>query len=619
MPSFPHLAVLCLVLAGVPGLRAAAAAGEGQEFRLFAGGVHFRWRTAGAHGHLRECREPACDDQDWRRGNLDNAIGLRLGIERAWTRSARVSLLAGGELDLLFTEYNLSQRDVLIGNAFATAGAALGGERVALVVQAGAGAFATGDGRAGPAGFLAVGAEAAVSPAARLRLATRRVWLGSLQAEEASLTVRASPSSPAAANWHLGMGVGGGWPGLGGRRDAGLGDGAMWQLEVGRTVGRGDYRVGALLGAVGRESRFESVHGAVPGNQRGREVWEAGGWWDRRLFSRGAWDVRGGVVVRAADWSDEGPLLLHESGERRSAGVEGGAGVTLEAGRRVGEGLRLVAVLEPVVWPGLDLAETRARLGLAVGQVRSASSQGSRGNRCDALLCDWGRDLGTLARRPAHLDGRDWRVLGLSALAVGTVAVFDEPIRDALQRRSSFSSRDAAEAFRPVSFWGPLAGAATVWGVARLAGGERTEQAAADALEAVLLTVLVVVPAIKEVSGRARPATGLGPGHLRPFSEHKSFPSGEVAQAFALATVVRQHRAAPWLQGVLWAFAGATTWSRLEMDRHWASDAVAGALVGVAMGCWVVARASARRRDDGLVVSPVAVSGGAAVAVRASW
>jgi len=607
-----------LALAFLVGV-SAPPAGYGEDtstWRLFGGGVHYRWQTEGRHGHYAACREAACDDLDWRRGNLDNAVGLRLGVERLWERSPRLWFSAGAEGALLTSEYNLSQRDVLIGGAFATGGVVVGSGRVGAAAQVGVGGFGTDDGRGGLAGFLEVGVEAGVSPATRLRLAARRSWLGPLTAEEASLTLRASPAAQW-GRWQVGMGVGGSRPGLGGWRDAGLGGGALWQVEVGRRLGGAEGCAGLSLGAVGRESRLESTYGTVPGNQRGREVWELGGWWNRSLLSGGVWELRGGAAVRLADWRDDGPLLLRPSGEVRRAGVEGGVGATLEAGRRFGEGLRLTVVLEPVVWPAIDLTEVRARLGLKVGGAPPSVRHGRRADRCQALVCHWGRDLGALAARPAHLDRRDWRVLGLSALAVGAVAAVDEPIRDAVQRRSSAASRDAAETFRPVSFWGPLAGAATAWAGARLAGHQRTEQAAADALEAVLLTVLVVVPAVKEVSGRARPAAGLGAAHLRPFSEHKSFPSGEVAQAFALATVARRHGAAPWVQGVLWAFAGAATWSRLELDRHWASDAVAGALVGVAMGHWVAGRASARRGETGVVVVPMI--GGAALAMRGRW
>lgn len=597
----------------------AASAGESSQLRLFVGGTHYRWRTVGPHGHWAECRSPACDDEDWRRGNLDNALGFRLGVERAWSASRGFSLLAGGEVDLLFTEYNLSQRDVVLGGAFATTGAMLGGEGGGLTAQVGVGVFASSDGRGGSAGFLELGAEAAVSPAARLRLSARRLWLGSVAAEEASVTLRATPGRPGGAAWSVEMGLGGAWPGLGGREDGGLGRGALWQLQAGRRLGGGEHQVGLLLGSANRESRWESTYQGVPGNQRGREVWEVGAWWNRTLVGGGAWELRGGLTARVGEWSDEDAILRAPGGEGREAGVEGGIGATVASGWRLGDGVRLVATLEPVLWPAVDFTELRARLGLWVGPPagEQLASPGLRG--CRALLCEWGRDLGALVARPGRLDGGDLRALGLSALAVGAVAAFDEPIRDAVQRSSTPSSRDAAERFRPVSFWGPLAGAAAVWGGARLAGDERTEAAAGDALEAVLLTVLVVVPTLKEVSGRARPAKGLGANHLRPFSEHQSFPSGEVAQAFALAAVAREHSASLWLEGLLWAFAGATTWSRLELDRHWASDAVAGALVGVAMGRWVAGRARQRQGRSAPAVTPAAGPGGVGLAVSWSW
>lgn len=591
--------------------------GDSPPWRMFGGGVHFRWHTQGRHGHFEECRERSCNDEDWRRRNLDNSLGLRLGIERLWKHSALLSGTAGWELNLLASEYNLSQRDVFIGGTFATAGVLVGGERGDLVAQAGLGGFATNDGRGGAAGFLEAGGEAGVSSTTRVRLAGRRTWLAGRCVDEASLTLRASPDSAPADRWQVGVGVS--RPGLGGGRDAGLGNGAVWQLAVGRPVGGGDGRAGVLLGAAGREARRESNYGTVSGNQRGREVWEVGGWWDERLAAGESWELRAGATVRLAHWSDDGPLLRRPSGDPRSADVAGGLGVTLAAGRHIGDGLRVEAVVEPVVWPTLELVELRARVGFAAGQAAGSIARAPRRAPCQALLCDWGRDLGTLALRPVHLDGRDWRALGLAALAVGGVAVFDEPIRDAVQRRSSVSSRDAAEAFRPVSNWGPAAGIALVWAGARLAADERTEAAAADALETVLLTGLVVVPTVKWVSGRARPAANLGAAHLRPFSGLASFPSGEVAQAFALATAARQHGATAWLEGALWAFAGAATWSRLELDRHWASDAVAGALVGVAMGRWVAAGAAVRRGGSQATVTPVAVAGGVAVAVRVAW
>lgn len=612
----PRLTALFIV-AGWFELPALAVGAEAERLRLFAGGVHYRWRTQGDHGHLRECRTSACDEEDWRRANLDNSMGLRLGAERLWRPNRLLTLSAGGEADLFSTEYNLSQRDLQVGAVFATTGVGVGGGWGALVAQVGVGGFATSDGRGGLAGFAEAGVEAALASSTRLRLAARRTRLDSLAAEEVSLSLRATPGGGGLAPWRVGLAVGGHRPARG--RDAGLSRGALWQVHAGRNGGEGKWQLGLLLGASVRESREGSVWGGVAGNQRGREVWEAGAWWDCRALGGPAWEVRLGAAARAADWRDEGPLLRTSVGERRAGGVEGGVGASFAAGWRVGDGVVVQAVVEPVLWPRLELLEYRIRLGIGTSAGGMAGSHAGEGASCPTLVCGWARDGGALLARPARWGRRDWRAFGLAGLAVGAVAAVDEPIRDGVQRRSTASSREAAERFRPVSFWGPVVGSSAVWAAARWAGREGLAEAAADTLESVLLTVLVVVPVMKEVSGRARPAAGLGAGHLRPFSEYKSFPSGEVAQAFAVATVARQHGAPGWLSGALWVFAGAVTWSRLELDRHWASDAVAGALVGAAVGKWVVGRATARRGKHEVVVNPVALAGGGAIVTCVRW
>lgn len=229
---------------------------------------------------------------------------------------------------------------------------------------------------------------------------------------------------------------------------------------------------------------------------------------------------------------------------------------------------------------------------------------------CSSLPCALLEDLRELVLRPGRLGGDDWRVLGRSALAVGLVGLADETVRNRVQETSSASSRGFAERLRPVTLWGPLAGAAAAWAVTRFGSNERARAVAQDGLEAVMLSVLVVVPAIKELVGRARPSAGLGAGHFRPFSRHESFVSGDVAQAFALASVAHSRGAPQWLRTGLWIFAGAAAWSRIELDRHWASDVVAGALVGIAIGRWVAGRGCARSQGRLVRVGISTVPGG---------
>ena len=82
----------------------------------------------------------------------------------------------------------------------------------------------------------------------------------------------------------------------------------------------------------------------------------------------------------------------------------------------------------------------------------------------------------------------------------------------------------------------------------------------------------------------------------RPAGEHRrsnaSFPSSHAGNAFALAWVLGWHfrRAAPFL----WVFAVAVAWSRMYLNRHFASDVLVGAIIGLASG-WIVTWLASRR------------------------
>jgi membrane-associated phospholipid phosphatase len=72
-------------------------------------------------------------------------------------------------------------------------------------------------------------------------------------------------------------------------------------------------------------------------------------------------------------------------------------------------------------------------------------------------------------------------------------------------------------------------------------------------------------------------------GRTRPDgSSSTSFPSGHAATAFAAATLV-QREAGPAFGLPAYGLAGLVAWSRVDADRHYASDVLAGA----ALGCLV--------------------------------
>jgi undecaprenyl-diphosphatase len=112
-------------------------------------------------------------------------------------------------------------------------------------------------------------------------------------------------------------------------------------------------------------------------------------------------------------------------------------------------------------------------------------------------------------------------------------------------------------------------------------------------VETAKTALLVLAPTNLIVEGLKR-ATD----RTRPDGEHKrsnaSFPSSHAANIFALAVVLgrRWRRALPWLLAV----ALLVGISRVYLNRHWTSDVVAGAAIGVVTALLVTRWRERRRR-----------------------
>ena len=114
-----------------------------------------------------------------------------------------------------------------------------------------------------------------------------------------------------------------------------------------------------------------------------------------------------------------------------------------------------------------------------------------------------------------------------------------------------------------------------------LAPGSGLSTASAHVLGA-LLAGGMANGALKTAVGRERPAGG-DPHSFRPFSlenRWQSFPSGHAVVAFSVAAALSEEADRGWVSALSYGTASLVAWSRIYEDKHWTSDAVAGALVG---------------------------------------
>jgi membrane-associated phospholipid phosphatase len=188
------------------------------------------------------------------------------------------------------------------------------------------------------------------------------------------------------------------------------------------------------------------------------------------------------------------------------------------------------------------------------------------------------------AGRPALLRRSDlWWSLGAAA-AIG-----------AASRRDGSARHEALESSGPES--DGVAGAAQHFGnlleiapvlVAGYAIGHRFDRpglaGASLHVGQAVMAASAASQLIKHVVGRARPYEAGGDARrFDPFSGFDSFPSGHTAIAFAAATAIDRETTSGWVPFAVYPLASVVGWSRVHDDRHWTSDVVAGAALGIWM------------------------------------
>lgn len=198
-------------------------------------------------------------------------------------------------------------------------------------------------------------------------------------------------------------------------------------------------------------------------------------------------------------------------------------------------------------------------------------------------------DTRVVLTAPAGWDRDDWTSFSAKTAAAGAAFSLDRPIRDAFRRNRNETTGAIAHRFEPFGTAYSFAALGGFYLAGKTLGDAKAKAVALDGLAASLIASGIVVPVVKTAVGRNRPSESEEIFHFRPFGGRRSFPSGHAAQAFAVASVIAAHYDSLWASGTAYGIAALAGLARVERGRHYASDVLAGGLIGGAIGRVVVA------------------------------
>jgi membrane-associated phospholipid phosphatase len=190
-----------------------------------------------------------------------------------------------------------------------------------------------------------------------------------------------------------------------------------------------------------------------------------------------------------------------------------------------------------------------------------------------------------------------------------TTTDWDHDIQYATQKYQT-TPQELNQAFFDAGWYAPMVISGTVYSTGLILADDTFTRAGAASIQAMILTGGVTL-ALKGLSGRRGPAKNVYPGADSGddggFRRTKSaqdwnfafwenfgskerrlfWPSGHTSSMFAIAAALTASTGDTTTGVISYSLAGYMGWSMLDGDDHWASDVVAGALIGHAIG-WTV-------------------------------
>lgn len=192
-------------------------------------------------------------------------------------------------------------------------------------------------------------------------------------------------------------------------------------------------------------------------------------------------------------------------------------------------------------------------------------------------------DTAHILASPVHWDGYDWMKAALVMGGTGAFFKLDDDIKKFVQDNRNDTNNRLANVFTPFGDGAYMAPALVAY---YLQGyyfdNSKSRRVALLSMESFAVTGLFAT-AIKYGAGRHRPETGDNASRWDgpDISRNYAFPSGHTTTAFAIATVfASEYESEPWVPPLAYGIAAMTGLSRINDNKHWASDVFFGGALG---------------------------------------